>query len=95
LNFDKVKEEKIRFLEQNNTIVFATSLKNRVTAKTVCYASEGLTIIFFTGANLTQIKANPKLALCLKNVSIEGTAKIVGIANQPLEAGNNQHTSPL
>jgi|SRR5271157_844797 len=81
LKFDKVKEEKVKFLEQNRKIVLATSLNNRVTARTVAYASEGLTIIFFTLTNLkklAQIKANAKVALCINNVSIEGLAEIVG-----------------
>ena len=85
LKFDEVKEEKVKFLEQNKDIVLATSLENRVTARYVRYASEGLTIIFFTLTNLkkvAQIKSNPKVALCLhdasgRNASIEGTAKIV------------------
>ena len=81
LKFDEVKGEKIRFFEQNGNIVLATSLNNRVTARTVTYVSEGLTIIFYTLTSLkkiAQIKANPKVALCLDNVSIEGTAEIVG-----------------
>lgn len=81
LKFDKVKEEKVKFLEQNKNIVLATSLNNIVTARTVAYASEGLTIIFFTLTNLkklSQIKANAKVALCINNVSIEGLAQIVG-----------------
>jgi len=87
LKFDEVKEEKVKLLEQNKYIVLATSLGSRVTARYVQYASEGLTIIFFTLTNLkkvVQIKANPKVALCvrdptnyLSNASIEGTAEIV------------------
>jgi general stress protein 26 len=81
LKFDEIKEEKVRFLEQNNRIVLATSQKNRVTARTVLYASEGLTTIFYTLTSLrkfAQIKANSKVALCLNNISIEGTAEMVG-----------------
>jgi len=80
LDFDQVKAEKVRLLEENKDIVLATSLNNRVTARAVRYASEGLTIIFFTLTNLkkvAQIRANPKVALCLKNVSIEGKAELV------------------
>jgi nitroimidazol reductase NimA-like FMN-containing flavoprotein (pyridoxamine 5'-phosphate oxidase superfamily) len=80
LEFDQVKADKVRFLEENEDIVLATSLNNRVTARAVRYASEGLTIIFFTVTNLkkiAQIRANPKVALCLKNASIEGKAEII------------------
>ena len=81
LKFEEVKEEKVRFLEKNEFAVLATSLNNRVTARTVTYVSEGLTIIFYTLTSLkkfAQIKANSKVALCLDNASIEGTAEIVG-----------------
>ena len=81
LRFDKVKQEKIKFLAQNKYIVLATSLENRVTARTVRYVSEGLNIIIFTLAHskkVVQIKANQKVALCLNNVSIEGTAELIG-----------------
>ena len=81
LKFEEVKEEKVRFLGQNEFAVLATSLNNRVTARTVTIVSEGLTIIFYTLTSLkkfAQIKANSKVVLCLNNVSIEGTAEIVG-----------------
>jgi general stress protein 26 len=81
LKFDEVKEEKVRLLEQNEHAVLATSLNNRVTARTVTYISEGLTIIFYTLTSLkkfAQIKANSKVALCLENASIEGIAEILG-----------------
>ncbi len=90
LKFEEAKGEKIRFLEQNQNMVLATSVNNRVTARTVSYASEGLTVIFFTFSTLkklAQIKANQKVALCIDNVSIEGTAKIVG---SPLKEKNQR-----
>jgi general stress protein 26 len=80
LKFDELKEEKVRLLEENKNIILATSLNNRVTARAVRYASEGLIIIFATLTNLkkvAQIKANPKVAFCLNNASIEGTAEIL------------------
>ena len=81
LKFDEVKEEKVRLLEKNEYAVLATSLNNRVTARTVTYVSEGLTIIFYTLTSLkkfAQIEANSKVALCLDNASIEGIAEILG-----------------
>ena len=81
LKFEEVKEEKVRFLEKNEHVVLATSLDNRVTARTVTYISEGLTIIFYTLTScmkFAQIKANLKVALCLDNASIEGIAEILG-----------------
>ena len=90
LNFDEVKEKKIEFLEQNDSIVLATSLNNRVTARTVNYVFEGLTILFASWVHLkkiAQIRESPKVALCrdaskdgknLFQISMEGTAEIVG-----------------
>ena len=55
LNFSELKEEKVRLLEENNDIILATSLSNRVTARAVRYATEGLTIIFGTLTNLKKV----------------------------------------
>ena len=89
MKFDEVKEEKIKFLEQNDRIVLATSLNNRVTARTVSYVSEGLTILFGSWVQLkkvAQIRENLKVALCkdvskegknLLQISIEGKEEIV------------------
>ena len=66
LKFDEVKEEKAKLLEKNEYAVLASSLSDRVTARTVTYVSEGLTIIFYTLTSLkkfAQIKANSKVAL--------------------------------
>ena len=81
LKFEERKEEKVRFLGQNEFAVLATSLNNRVTARTVTIVSEGLTIVFYTLTSckkFAQIKANSKVALCLDNASIEGIAEILG-----------------
>ena len=81
LKFDEVKEEKVRFLEKTEEIVLATFSDKRVTARTISYVSEGLTIIFYTLTSFkkfAQIKANPKVALCLRKLSIEGIAEILG-----------------
>ena len=42
LDYDRIREEKIRFLENHHAIVLATSYNDRVTARTVTYASKGL-----------------------------------------------------
>jgi general stress protein 26 len=83
INFEKTKEKFINFLEaKDNTImVLATSFKNRVIARNVLIANNGLDIYFFTWGNsrkCEQIKNNPKVALCKDKVQIEGTAKILG-----------------
>ena len=48
LDFEKVREEKIRFLDSHHVIVLATSFDDRVTARTVTYASKGLEVYFMS-----------------------------------------------
>ena len=91
LSFDKVKEEKSKFLESHHVIVLATSCDNRVTARTVTYATKGLEIYFMSWDHhkkILQIKENPKVALCKDNISIEGVAEILG---NPLDERNNEY----
>ena len=83
INFEKTKEKFINFLEvkDNAIMVLATSFKNRVIARNVLIANNGLDIYFFTWGHsrkCEQIKNNPKVALCKDKVQIEGTAKILG-----------------
>jgi general stress protein 26 len=83
INFEKIKEKFINFLESkdNAIMVLATSFKNRVIARNVLIANDGLDIYFFTwgySRKCIQIKANPKVALCKDKVQIEGTAEILG-----------------
>jgi len=83
INFEKTKEKFINFLEANDNaiMVLATSFKNRVIARNVLIANNGLDIYFFTWGHsrkCKQIKNNPKVALCKDKVQIEGTAKILG-----------------
>ena len=81
LDYDKCIEEKSRFLGDNRHIVLATSLECRVTARTIDYVSAGLDIIFLSWSHhdkITQMKGNPKVALCRDNVQIEGVAEILG-----------------
>lgn len=89
LVFVQVKEEKVNFLKEHHLMSLATSLDDRVTVRTVTYASQGLNIYFLSCGYHTkcvQIQGNPNVALCIGNVQVEGNAKILG---NPL-AGKNQ-----
>jgi len=81
IDFDKLKKEIIKQLDENNEIVLSTSLANRVTSRTVSYANDVL-VIYFTSwehnKKILQINANPKVALTLNRIQIEGKAKILG-----------------
>jgi len=83
LDYKKKKEEIIRFLESkdNEIMVLATSHNDRVIARNVLIASNGLDLYFFTWGHsrkCIQIKENPRVALCKDDVQIEGVAEILG-----------------
>jgi general stress protein 26 len=90
LDYESVRQEKIKFLSEHMLAALATSADDRVTARTVDYASKGLDIYFLSWehhTNCAQIKANPRVALCIDNLQIEGRAKILG---SPLDAKNSK-----
>ena len=91
LDYDRIREEKIRFLENHHAIVLATAYNDRVTARTVTYASKGLEIYFMSWGHhkkCVQIRGNPKVALVKDNVNIEGSAEILG---NPLDDKNKEY----
>ena len=76
---------------KNNDIVLATAYDRRVTARTITFANDG-TILYFMSwehnKKVNQIKQNSKVALCLKNLQIEGIADILG---HPKEERNGEY----
>jgi len=81
LDFEKLREEKIKLLEGHHTIILATSHHSEVSARTVTYATEGLDFYFMSWDHhekILQIKENPNVALARDNISIKGIAKILG-----------------
>jgi len=81
LDFEKAREEKIRFMEGHHTIVMATSHNDEVTARTVSYATEELDFYILSWDHhekILQIKENPNVALARDNVSMKGLAEILG-----------------
>lgn len=83
LNYPKKMEGIIKFLESkdNAIMVLATSHNDRVTARNVLIASNGLDLYFFTWGHsrkCIQIRENPIVSLCKDDVQIEGVAEILG-----------------
>ena len=79
--YTRVINEVYEILSENREIVLATSLGNRVTARTVSFAHKDTDIFFMTwehNKKVTQISENPKVALTLQNIQIEGVAEIIG-----------------
>jgi len=81
LDFEKTREEKIKFLEDHHTIVMATSHDDRVTARTVSYATDGLDFYILSWDHhekALQLRENSNVALARDNISIKGVAEILG-----------------
>jgi len=84
LDYEELKREVIHRLENSNSIVLATCSNNRVTAREVYFASYDFCIYFVTSKafdKYKQIEKNTKVALCLGNIQMEGTAIIKGNPN--------------
>ena len=80
LDFNKFKNEIIGTLNENRHIVVATAASDRVSARTVSFANDGLTIYFISwdhNLKINQIKQNDNIALCLNNIQIEGKATFI------------------
>lgn len=81
MDFEKLREEKVRFFLDHHTIVLATSNNNKVTARTVSYSTAGLDFYILSWDHhekIMQIKENPNVALARDNISIKGVAEILG-----------------
>lgn len=74
---DEVRE----LLRQTHEIVLATCDKKRLTARTISCLCDGLNIYFITSKAYTkykQILKNPRVALAIDRIQIEGTAHLLG-----------------
>lgn len=86
----ELKEIVVEYMEGHNICTLATSKGNIPHASTVEYASDGLTLYFFTSptsCKIANIKANPKIALTIdedypdwmkiKGIQLLGEAEIL------------------
>jgi len=83
LDFDRKREELIRFLDsfENRHMALATSADGVVQVRMVLVANDGLDIYFFTwkhSRKCSQIERNARVALCKDTVEVEGAAQILG-----------------
>ena len=81
LDYPKKKEEIIKFLESkdNAIMVLATSHNDRVIARNVLIANNGLDLYFFTWGHsrkCIQIRENPRVALCKDDVHCKSQTHI-------------------
>ena len=80
-DYDALIKESVSFLENEHSIILATSAGDKVTARTMSHVNDGLDIYFQTGnrsEKFTQIKANPQIAFAAGNMQIEAIAEILG-----------------
>ena len=93
LDFKRTLQKKMDFLSAAKEIVLSSSSNDRVTSRVVDCACYEKTIYFLTWSHHTkciQMKENPNVALCYKNLQIEGVAEIKG---SPLLESNKDHSN--
>lgn len=81
IEYNVLSNEIINLLEDTESIVLATSINNKVTARTMSHVNVGLTILFQTGNNsekARQIRENPNVAFAIQNMQMEAVAEIHG-----------------
>ena len=78
LDYDELANEIMEKLESAETVVFATSAGDRVTARTMCHVNDGLTILFgtcMTSEKTEQFLKNPNVAFVTGNLQMEAVAQ--------------------
>ena len=81
LPYDDKYNETINFLKSKDSIVVATSDKDKVAARTVYFVMLNSCVYFLTSKaydKYKQIVKNPNVALCSDNIQIQGVAKVKG-----------------
>ena len=81
LDFEALQDKCIKILNKNTLIVLATAYNGHVRSRTVDYINNGMQIGFLTWqdtAKMEHIKHNPRVALCVKNLQIEGQVSVLG-----------------
>lgn len=89
VNYKTVIEELYAALGSAKKMVLATSSQNRTTARTMSCIVLGGKIVFQTDRDFLKIKQileNPRVALCVDNIQIEGVATVIG---HPFEEMNH------
>jgi hypothetical protein len=90
IEYDALREEVLRFLDQHKVLFLATCADGRVTARAMSCVHLGLEIYFQTSRDsvkFAQISKNPNVALCAANIAIEGVATI---GEHPLDPASEQ-----
>lgn len=81
IDYDQLQQEIYKLLEEQEYMVLSTSLKDKVTSRSVCYVHDGDKVYILTGkrsAKCKQLQENAHVALCVNNLQITGTASVIG-----------------
>lgn len=81
LNYDELQNRCVQYLNERKFISVATSDRDQVRARVVDYINDGIRIVFLTWENSVKIdhlKHNPRIALCVDSLQIEGNAEFKG-----------------
>jgi len=79
--YEALEQEILAKLGESAVMALATCAGGRVTARNMSFVFNGLKAAFQTSAasmKISQIRENPRVALCMGNIQIEGTAAILG-----------------
>ena len=85
LDFYTISQQILSNLQQEDSIILATSLNNKVTSRTIGHVICESSIYFQTdkrSEKYNQIKSNRNIALSVKNIQIEALAEIIGHPTQ-------------
>ena len=80
-DYTTIIDEVQNIFTENREITLATSYNDRVTSRTVSFVNKDLRIYFISwehNKKIQQIIKNPRVALTLLNIQIEGSAKVLG-----------------
>jgi len=81
LEYEKLQEKCIKYLNDRKFISAATGLQNQVRVRVVDYVNDGIRLGFLTWEDtlkMEHLKQNPAISLCVDSLQMEGKAKILG-----------------
>jgi hypothetical protein len=86
LDFETMRQRCFDQMKAATQCVLATAVGDTVTARHISVVIIGEKLCFYTGTNTRkfgQIKENPRVALAMDNLQIEGTARFRGHPSEP------------
>lgn len=81
ISYEALEQEILGKLGESAIMVLATSAGGRVTVRSMSCIFNGLKIAFQTSSastKISHIRENPRVALCMGNIQIEGIATVLG-----------------